>query len=244
MYLVTGASKGIGRAVATALAERGLQVLAVARSEVELKSLAAEASPHIRYLAVNLAVEAGIATLARTLVDHSHLDAIVHAAGSLVPPQPYASVRPHELVEHFRLHVAAPMAIYQALAARVSVRRLVTIDSYSATSPRDGWSAYSIVKAAARMSARCAAQELSDVDVIRVFPGAVRTQVVETVLQSQSATAQVFAAMQQRGELAEPVQVARFITALVVDGTSEMLRSQETWDYNSDADQAAVRSLS
>jgi len=118
---------------------------------------------------------------------------------------------------------------------------MLFLDSYSATTPRSGWPAYSIVKAAAQMAARCAAQELEDTAVIRVFPGAVNTLIVTAVLASNTDTAETFAAMLERGELAEPDEVAAFIVGVLVGTSPEQLRARDVWDYNNPEDHAAIR---
>jgi benzil reductase ((S)-benzoin forming) len=149
-------------------------------------------------------------------------------------------LHPDELVDHFRIHVAAPISLYQSLAKTSHIKRMVFIDSYSASTARLGWSAYSIVKSTAQMAAMCAAQELDQTDTIRVFPGAVNTRVVDSVLASDTESAKAFAGMQKRGELAEPDEVASFIVKLLVDAPDDLIRSQPAWDYNAPDDRASL----
>lgn len=243
MYIVTGASTGIGRAVAAAIASRKLCVLAVARSTEALESLAAQYQPWIKTVTADLATVDGITRVSAATSGEPAIAGVVHSAGSLVPLEPYHSIQPTELVEHFRLHVGAPLALYQAVASTHTIARMVFIDSYSAASPRHGWAAYSIVKAAAQMAAKCASQELSGTDTIRVFPGAVKTRLVDSVMSSNTETAKSFAGMLERGEFAEPPEVAEFITSLLVDATKDLLRASESWDYNSQADRERVSRL-
>jgi len=130
------------------------------------------------------------------------------------------------------LHVAAQILLYQRIAQRTSVARMFFIDSYSASQPRDGWAAYSIVKSAAQMAARCASQELEDTTVVRVLPGAVQTRVVDTIRASGTKTGELFEEMLKSGKVAQPAAVASFIVSLLVDASDETLRSIEAWDYN------------
>ena len=76
--------------------------------------------------------------------------------------------------------------------------------------------------------------------VIRMVPGAVDTRIVDEVLESGSPAAAVYAAMRERGELADPADTARFIASLLVDADDELLRTRESWDYNDPEDRAAV----
>lgn len=236
VYIVTGASRGIGRAVASELATRGVQTLAVARSMPLLESLASECNGQVKYVAADLATPAGIEQVVAKIDDRQEIAGIVHAAGSLIPLEPFQAIDANELVQHFRIHVGAPIDLYQALAKSHAIRRMLFIDSYSATTGRLGWAAYSIIKSAAQMAARCASQELGDTNTIRVFPGAVNTRVVDAVLTTETETAKNFAGMRQRAEFAEPSEAAAFITAILVDVCDDLLRSRESWDYNNSED--------
>lgn len=241
-YIVTGASAGIGRAVATLLASRGSGVIAVARSWERLQSLAVQFPDRIAAVRADLSEDGGIEKVVAAMPNSGTVAGIVHSAGSLVPLQPYGRVNADELAAHFRIHVGAPIALANAIAERHAIKRMLFIDSYSASNAREGWAGYSIVKAAAQMSARCAAQELTGTVTIRVYPGAVKTQIVDAVLASETETAKTFAAMIERGECIEPQQAAKFIVGLIADAQDELLRSREAWDYNSAADRDAVMS--
>lgn len=239
-FIVTGASAGIGRAVAIELASRGRSVVAAARSQESLDELAAEFAPLIKAVPADIATEAGIANVVRAVAGEGPLGGVVHSAASLVPLQPYSEVDPGELVEHFRVHVVAPIALYQALARNHLIERMLFIDSYSAATPRVGYPAYSVIKAAAQMAARTAALEIAPTRVIRVFPGAVNTQIVDAVLASDSPTKAVFVEMLEKGEFVEPPEAAQFIVDLLVDATDDVLRTRDVWDYNSPDDRGAV----
>ena len=238
LHVVTGATRGIGRAVALELTSRGLPVIAVGRALTHLESLAEAAGALLTGIQANLATEAGIERVRSSIPPQSQIGGIVHAAGSLVPLEPYAELNPLELVEHFRIHVATPIALFNTLRQQHAIKRILFIDSYSASAARLGWSAYSIVKAAAQMAARCAAQELLPTRSIRAYPGAVNTQIVDAVLASNTDTAHKFAEMKKKGEFAEPAAVAKFLTALLVDATDEELNEREVFDYNNAEDRA------
>ena len=62
-------------------------------------------------------------------------------------------------------------------------------------------------------------------------------------MQSNTETATAFAAMAERGELAEPHEVAEFIASLLVDAPKDLLQTRESWDYNSEADRQQVGRL-
>lgn len=165
---------------------------------------------------------------------------LVHSAGSRVVPEPFQVMNTDDLVHHFRVHVASQIRLTQVLQEATSVRRILFIDSYSAVEPRNEWGAYSITKAAAQMAARCAAQELGHTTVVRVFPGAVHTGVVDTVIASETQASAVFSAIKSAGKVARPEDVAEFIVALLADVTDKLVQSTEAWDYNDPEHRALI----
>lgn len=240
IHIVTGATRGIGRAVATALVARGFRVIAVGRSIELLNSLSKKCGQLVTTVQADLATDAGVERISAAIADVSRIESIVHSAGSLVPLEPYDQVKTSELTDHFRIHVGAPVALFQTVSQRHRIKRMMFIDSYSACQARHGWAAYSIIKAAAQMAARCAAKELPETQTIRVYPGAVNTQIVDAVLASDTETSTAFAAMLKNGQVAEPEEIARFLVALVADAPDKLLSSREAFDYNKPADRVDV----
>jgi len=120
----------------------------------------------------------------------------------------YQKLQTKEVTHHFNVHVLAPIALNQRLKFHKDNGRIVFIDSYSANAPRVGWSAYSIVKSAAQMAARSAAAELQGMRVVRIFPGAVRTALVESVLNAndKSPTSEIFKALNVAGTIVDPTE--------------------------------------
>tara|TARA_R110002049_G_scaffold305056_3_gene501134 strand:+ start:87421 stop:88248 length:828 start_codon:yes stop_codon:yes gene_type:complete len=243
-YIVTGSTRGIGRAVAAELANRGFRVIAVGRSIEMLASLGESCGPLLTTVQADLSTNVGIEQVAAGITAETEIDGIVHSAGSLVPLQPYNAIDSDELTEHFRIHVGAPIALFRSVSRNHRIRRMLFIDSYSASTARVGWAAYSIVKAAAQMAARCAAQELAETRTIRAYPGAVNTRIVDAVLASDTETANTFASMRTKGEFSESDEVAKFLVSLLADASDELLCSRDTFDYNNAVDRADVSSMS
>lgn len=231
-FIVTGASSGIGRATACALADRGVTVLAVARRGDALAELAAGHADLVRPVVADLSTDEGIATLVEAASAFDQIDGVVHGAGSIVPVEAYAGLSPNELTAHFRIHVATPIEINNRLGERLRGGRVLYIDSYSATTPRHGWSGYSILKAAAQMAARTAEQELDGVHVVRVFPGGVRTPLVDAVLASPTPAGDAFRAYDDAGEIVDPADTGRYIAGILLDATDAELAATEAWDFN------------
>lgn len=231
MFVVTGASSGIGRAVTVALSDRNESVMAVARSSAPLIDLA-EKHPGVTALAVDLALAEGVRQVVEACSAYPTIGGIVHAAGTLIEPQAFTHIDSDLLLAKMRVHVMVPIDLNQKLKSQLG--RIVFLDSYSSNDLRVGWASYSIVKAAAQMAARSAAEELKDVQVIRAFPGAVRTPLVDAVLNSpdDSPTRQAFRRLQREGKLAPPDEIGRWIAELLLDVSNSDLDAAPTWQYS------------
>ena len=239
MFVVTGATSGIGQAVAIALARRHRKVIAIGRNIDRLNLLVDEHPELIQGVAADIATDSGIRIVSEVLQSFVNIDGLVHAAGSTVPLSSYRDLNSKELSHHFSVHVAAPVALNNCLREKLKGARVLYLDSYSASSPRVGWAAYSIVKAAAQMAARLAVAEMSDSTVIRVFPGGVRTPLVEAVLASTTAseTADVFRKTDAEGKIFEAPVVGEYLTNILLRATDDEIRNREYWDFNNAADQ-------
>lgn len=234
LFVVTGASSGIGNAVAQSLVSVGCRVLAVARSTDRLAELQKRCGEPAQILTADLSTTEGINRVTEAVTSLGNISGIVHGAGSLITPTPYQELNAGNLLRDMAIHVTAPIQLNSALKKLLVGGRIVYIDSFSASNLRVGWSGYSVVKAAAQMAARAAAEEMTESSVIRVFPGAVNTPLVEAVLtdQTHSPTRQLFRELKANGQLTEPSEVGHFIADILVNKTDEQLNERLTWDIN------------
>jgi len=236
-FLVTGASSGIGLATAEALAQLKHSVVAVARSSQALEQLKERSDGQVEVVVADLSTDAGITVLVEAIKPYGQLNGIVHAAGSLIEPRDYDQLDTEQLVNDTHIHVAVPITLNNVLKKvlheSLKGTRIVYIDSYSASTVRIGWGGYSIVKAAAQMAARVAAEEHQQSSIIRVFPGAVRTPLVETVLNWQQASPAVdaFNAMDANGTVVEPSVIGEYIACILCKATDAQLAAREYWDF-------------
>lgn len=122
--LITGASSGVGEAIAREFAERGASVLLVARDPKKLTAATErlQVNGAARHWAVDLAsdepVENFIATIKK---EFSGLDFLVHSAG-IFRMEPMASAPVQELDALYRVNVRAPFVLTQALLPMVMAR--------------------------------------------------------------------------------------------------------------------------
>ncbi|MEV4056401.1 SDR family NAD(P)-dependent oxidoreductase [Amycolatopsis sp. NPDC049688] len=170
--LVTGASAGLGRALAAALAGRQWTVIGTGRDAAALESVAQE----IGFTAVpgDVTDPAHRAALAR-----SELDLLVNNASSLgvSPLPPLARYPLADLEEVYRVNVFAPLALTQLLLPALTAARGVVIDvsSDAAVEAYEGWGGYGSAKAALDQVTAVLGVEHPDLSVYAVDPGDLRT---------------------------------------------------------------------
>lgn len=189
--LVTGASRGIGRAVALALAADGAHVIALARTQGGLEELddeiralrPGETNP-ATLVPADLRDFAAIDRLGRAIYDRwGRLDALVGNAGILGPLSPLHHVDPKRWDEALALNATANWRLIRALdpLLRASPQgRVAFITSGAAhrAELRAYWGPYAVSKAALEALARTYAAETaatSNIRVMLVNPGPLRT---------------------------------------------------------------------
>jgi short-subunit dehydrogenase len=176
--VVTGASSGIGAALARRAAAAGWGVLAVARRPDRLEALARETGAQTLVADV-LAAQTPQAIVERALRDFERIDVVVNNAG-VAHAATLLDESDAQMERQWQLHVAAPLRI--ARAAQPYVERvhggLVFFGSGLARVPSPGYGAYAPAKAAVRAAAIQLRRELHTrgVFVTYVDPGVVDTE--------------------------------------------------------------------
>jgi NAD(P)-dependent dehydrogenase (short-subunit alcohol dehydrogenase family) len=177
--VITGASRGLGHALACALAARGWRLVLDARDARTL------------YRAVDrLGAVTDVTAVPGDVADPAHrreltaavtggLDLLVHNASSLGPSPlpPLAELDPGALADLVRTNVVAPLALTQLLlpALRAAGGTILTISSDAAVEPYPGWGAYGASKAALDQLAAVLGVEHPELSVHAVDPGDMRT---------------------------------------------------------------------
>jgi NAD(P)-dependent dehydrogenase (short-subunit alcohol dehydrogenase family) len=180
--IVTGASRGLGRALATGLAEAGWRLVIDARTSGPLHATAQELSGHtaVRALPGDITDPAHRADLAAAADSLGGPDLLVNNAGILGPsPQPPLIDYPlPTLREVYEANVFAPLALTQLLLPRLREvgGAVVNVTSDAAVEPYPGWGGYGSAKAALEQASRVLAVEEPALRVWWVDPGDLRTQ--------------------------------------------------------------------
>ena len=181
--IITGASRGLGLALAHELAAAGWALIIDARGGEALDAAAAQIRDRSRGAQVqSLAGDITSAAHRAALIDAADgcLDLLVNNAGTLGPsPLPAgADLDPAALRDIVETNVVAPHALTQAALPllRTSHGIVVDVTSDAAIEAYPGWSGYGAAKAATEQLRNVLAAEEADVTVWRVDPGDLRTQ--------------------------------------------------------------------
>jgi NAD(P)-dependent dehydrogenase (short-subunit alcohol dehydrogenase family) len=191
--LVTGASRGLGRAVALAYAREGASLALCARGDADLQLVAAGARARgVEVLAVPADVGSAAdceRLLARALDRFGRVDLLVNSASTLGPtPLPWlVDSQAGDLEEVWRVNLRGPFLLTQGVLGGMLLRRsglVLNVSSDAAVNGYPGWGAYSAAKAALDALTRVWAAELegTGVAILSVDPGDMDTEMHRAAL--------------------------------------------------------------
>jgi NAD(P)-dependent dehydrogenase (short-subunit alcohol dehydrogenase family) len=184
--IITGASRGLGLALAQALAQRGWKLVIDARGAQALD----RAADDVRRSAQEAGREPNLVAVPGDVTDEWHRTALVTAAGDRIDllvnnastlgpsPQPeLASYPPAELERVYAVNLHAPLALAQlALPLVAAGGRIINVTSDAALEAYPGWGGYGSSKAALEQLTAILAAEQPQLRVYSVDPGDMRTQ--------------------------------------------------------------------
>jgi NAD(P)-dependent dehydrogenase (short-subunit alcohol dehydrogenase family) len=224
VVVVTGASRGIGEAIATAFAEAGATVVLTARGRAGLDQVCAElagkgmaATAHALDVADVRASESFVDML---IAHHGRIDVLVNNAGTSAR-QPTGQVTEDVWDRMFATNARGLFFLTQAVGRAMLARgagAIVNIGSVSQVVGRREMAAYTASKGAVAQITRTLALEWArtGVRVNCVAPGYVRTPLVEPVLQREDLIAEILRRT-PLGRVAEPREIAGPVLFLASD---------------------------
>lgn len=183
--LITGASRGIGRAIAEKLAGPDVELLLHGRDTVALAKVCLAVEPHcsrVKKLIHDLATVPGVSDLCADAGD-APLDVLINNAGIAVV-KPFGEVTQLEWNQTLGVNVTAPFLLIQHFAPRMRPgSSIVNILSVAARTAYPGWSAYCMSKFALEGFSQAVREELREhkVRVVNVYPAATATEIWNNV---------------------------------------------------------------
>ena len=179
--LITGASRGLGLALARRLARENWTLIIDARGAEDLETARTELAQQTRVIALpgDVSGEEHRQALAEAAHEAGGLDALVNNASILGPsPQPQLLDYPIGVLEEvYRTNAFAPLALVQSLRNELKPgARIINVTSDAAVEPYEGWGGYGSSKAALEQLSAILAAENPSLRVYRVDPSDMRTQ--------------------------------------------------------------------
>jgi NAD(P)-dependent dehydrogenase (short-subunit alcohol dehydrogenase family) len=179
--LITGASRGLGQALARQLARDSWSLIVDARGAQALETARAELARYTRVIAIpgDVTDAAHRRALAAAAQELGGLDALVNNASILGPsPQPHLLEYPLDVLEEvYRTNAVAPLAILQAVQHQLRPgAHIINITSDAGVTAYPGWGGYGPSKAALEHLSAILAAEHPAWRVYWVDPGDMRTQ--------------------------------------------------------------------
>jgi NAD(P)-dependent dehydrogenase (short-subunit alcohol dehydrogenase family) len=215
--VVTGASRGLGKELATILAKRGARVVLSARNESEIERVAEEirsSGGEAHAVAGDIADKNFILPFAATSAAVAgDLDILIHNASALGPlPMPaLLDTECEDFASVLEVNVIGPLRLTRKMGSNMALRKkgvVVFVSSDAAVSAYPNWGAYGVSKAALDHLARTFAAELADSGVrfFSVDPGEMNTKMHADALPDADPVT-----------LANPKDVAEIIAEMIED---------------------------
>lgn len=185
--IITGAGKGLGKAVAKDLIDRGSHVVLVVRSEASASMLAKEFGAKAVVVTKDVtAPDAAEAAIAAGRERWGKVDGLVNNAGIVDPIARIADSDPAQWEASIAINLVAPYRFTRAFLAqgdKSAARRIVNISSGAAHQPLEGWNAYCASKAGLAMLTRATGLEYAQENVFAfgLLPGVIDTGMQATI---------------------------------------------------------------
>jgi 2-deoxy-D-gluconate 3-dehydrogenase len=219
VVLVTGASRGLGAAMALALAREGATVVAAARSEDSLAAVAAQGEGRISTVTVDMRDEESVKALVPEVISrHGRIDGLVNNAG-IAPAGKFATQDPEVWKDAMAVNVIAPMLLAQAAGQHMieqGAGRIVNIASTTGVRGKPFLVPYSTSKGAVVRFTEALAAEWAakNVQVNCIAPGAFVTEAQKAVTESPELHAKRIAKI-PAGRMADPSEIVPLTCLLV-----------------------------
>lgn len=213
--VITGASRGIGRATALRLHRERARLLLVGRDDAALREVSGLCGG-ARWIAVDITQDGAAARIVEDIAEGmGGIDVLVNNAGGARVCH-IDDLTDAEFDEQWRLNVLAPMRLIRSAAPRMAARgggAIVNISSASGKRPAGGNAAYAISKAAQLSMSRAYADRWAGEGVLinAIAPGPVETEVWASPSAEFRAAAEAAIPL---GRLAQPEEIADVIVFL------------------------------
>ncbi|KAI1404796.1 NAD(P)-binding protein [Hypoxylon fuscum] len=238
VFIVTGASRGLGLAVAQLLIQASHKVFLVARTEKDLQALKTQHASSVDFMTADLAdLEVAPKIIESTLKAFGKIDGIVINHGVLAPITRISDSSAEEWRHAYDINVFSAVALLKEAIPelRKSKGRVVFISSGAAFGAYSGWGSYGTSKAAlTHLCAHLAVEEPS-ITSVAISPGKVDTG-MQKLIRDDGKTGmspevhKSFVDEHESGRLLDPNQPGAVIAKLVDGATSDLNGKHFRWN--------------
>jgi NAD(P)-dependent dehydrogenase (short-subunit alcohol dehydrogenase family) len=226
--IVTGGSRGIGRAVALAYAEAGAKVVLASRKQEGVDAVAAEigaAGGAALAVAAHVGQEEAVAALVERAVEaFGGIDIVVNNAATNPHFGPVLTATPSQWDKIFEVNLRSAFLLTQKALPHLEARgggKIINMASVAGMSPMPGMGAYGISKAGLIMLTRTLARELGplNIQVNALAPGIIKTRFSTALWESPELTEALVRStpLGRLGEPADVVGAALFLASSLSD---------------------------
>jgi benzil reductase ((S)-benzoin forming) len=234
LAVITGGSKGLGKALAHALVSRNIRVIIIGRSEASLAEVKAFNPQLITSICTDLSRSDSWADLAVQLADEQ-IDYLIHSASSIDPIGKIEDAHYEDWAKSIRINLDAPLFLTTALKALlVKNARILFVSSAFAYCPVVGISAYCASKAGLSIARQILSMENRQSLFASVLPGMMDTDMQLKIRESDASklsSVDYFNRAQKNGDLIDPETSASFIL-WILTGTDDELYADQEWNID------------
>lgn len=240
IVIVTGASRGLGAAIARRVAQLGASVVLMARTADSLEQvmgqITAAGGDAISVPGDVSSIEDCRRVVAQTIERYGRLDALVNNAGVIRPIASLAEADPVEWQRLLEINLNGPAFMMHAAMPylREARGRVINVSSGASVNPKTGWSAYAASKAGLNMLTRVVALEEPAVTTIAIRPGIVDTSMQSLIREDGAAGMSAadharFMRVYSNGDLLSPDEPGSAIAALALHAPHSLSGDYLAW---------------
>lgn len=243
MFIITGGGSGLGKALATSLAQHECPVLIIGR-RLSLLQETAQCSSFIDYLCTDISTPEGRNTLIQHIKAIPRITGLINNAGTLNPVIPLRELSWESWQQAIHTNVSAPLFLAQQCYRQLEHGRVLNIGSGAAYFPIQSWAPYCVSKAALAMLTRCWQLESKEVAFASVMPGIVDTDMQALArlgVHMDKGQTEFYQNLYKNKRLLSADTVALFLTWLLLHVDKETFSAKE-WDiYDTSHHQAWLK---
>lgn len=225
VYIITGASKGIGFELAKQLSEAGEYVIGVARTDTSLKGVKCYQAD----LSVLEKLESLMSDIVASVPQEVESFTLINNAGMVDPIGIIGTVHAAEMAKAMAVNLTAPMIISNVFISKLEnfngKKQIVNISSGAGRNPYEGWGTYCTTKAGLDHFSRVIALEQENaeypVEIISIAPGIIDTGMQEAIRASSEEAFPLldrFIDYKEQGKLVSAEETAKKLISIIENG--------------------------